>query len=150
VLFCSLVDIPIARLADRLNRRNIVGTVGFHLGPIFAIAQSGRETQDAGAGLGGRASDRDMFLAGRLVRSRSACSTTERVRSLFAAAGRDRNHSRCAPVPLGRCHLRGHRAGDLIWRPMFRTTIDIITIFLPDHARDARFRPIAEPANEAA
>jgi hypothetical protein len=46
--------------------------------------------------------------------------------------------------------LRRHRAGDLIWRPTFRITIDIITIFLPDHARDARFRPTAEPASEVA
>jgi hypothetical protein len=87
VLFCSLVDIPIARLADRLNPRNIVGTVGFHLGPIFAIAQSGRETQDGGAGLGVLPTGTCFWPGGWSALGRHAQRQNESVRySLLPAA----------------------------------------------------------------
>ena len=81
--------------------------VGFHLGPIFAIAQTVARPSMRGAGLGDHPVDRDLLRPGRRsARGRHDQRRAEerlwrRCRALFAAVGGGHDHARRAAVRLG-------------------------------------------------
>jgi MFS family permease len=93
--------------------------VGFHLGPIFAIAQTVARPSMR-AGFRHRAADRDLFRPGRRSprRRHDQRHLEERLRhqrrALLAAVGRSHHHARRAVVRLGGADdPRRHQAGEL-------------------------------------